>query len=131
MNSLKPSEAKEDLPEVEVREEDQMLINEFGRLNSRLHELQADSAALKEKIEHLDDATTELMMGGDSVRLKLGDAFIDCSEDYATEFCEKRQERLQAQMDAITAEETTILERQKALKKALYGRFGAAINLEE
>ena len=64
-------------------------------------------------------------------RLKLGDAFIDCSEDYATEFCEKRQERLQAQMDAITAEETTILERQKALKKALYGRFGAAINLEE
>mmetsp|Transcript_37743 Transcript_37743/g.102858 ORF Transcript_37743/g.102858 Transcript_37743/m.102858 type:complete len:109 (-) Transcript_37743:1341-1667(-) len=108
-----------------------MLINEFGRLNSRLHELQADSAALKEKIEHLDDATTELMMGGDSVRLKLGDAFIDCSEDYATEFCEKRQERLQAQMDAITAEETTILERQKALKKALYGRFGAAINLEE
>ena len=31
-------------------------------------------------------------MGGDSVRLKLGDSFIDCSEDYATEFCEKRQE---------------------------------------
>ena len=64
-------------------------------------------------------------------RLKLGEAFIDCSEDFATEFCEKRQEKLQAQMDAITSEETRILERQKELKKQLYGRFGAAINLEE
>ena len=41
------------------------------------------------------------------------------------------QEKLQAQMDAITEEEATILERQKELKKSLYGRFGAAINLEE
>ena len=43
------------------------MINEFSRLNARLHEIQQDSKGLKEKLEHLEDATTELMMGGDSV----------------------------------------------------------------
>ena len=59
---------KEDLPDVDVRPEDQAMINEFSRLNARLHEIQQDSKGLKEKLKHLEDATTELMMGGDSVR---------------------------------------------------------------
>ncbi len=53
---------------MDVRPEDQAMINEFSRLNARLHEIQQDSKGLKEKLEHLEDATTELMMGGDSVR---------------------------------------------------------------
>jgi prefoldin subunit 4 len=71
------------------------------------------------------------MMGGDSVRLKMGEAFFDCSEEYATEYCEKRQEKLTAQLDDLTKEEAAILARQTELKAALYGRFGKAINLEE
>lgn len=34
-------------PEVEVRFEDQQHINEFGRLNTRLHEIREDQKQLK------------------------------------------------------------------------------------
>ena len=64
-------------------------------------------------------------------RLKLGEAFLDCSEEYATEYCEKKVSKYTADIESMTAEEGTILARQKELKKLLYGRFGKAINLEE
>ena len=64
-------------------------------------------------------------------RLKLGEAFLDCSEEYATEYCEKKVAKFSGEKDAMKAEEETILARQKELKKLLYGRFGKAINLEE
>merc|ERR1719231_1043297 len=111
MAALTPA-AKEDAPEVNVSFEDQQLINEFGRLNNKLHDVQDDLKTLQEKVEHFDDATTELMMSEGSVRLKLGEGFIDCSEDYATEYCEKHQARLQEQNETLQAEETRILERQ-------------------
>ena len=48
---------------------------------------------LKDVLDKLDDATTELMSGeGDSVMLMLGDGFVVCEEEYATEFCERKQE---------------------------------------
>ena len=47
----------------------------------------------KKNLETIEDASTELMMGGDTVRLKMGEAYFDCSEEYASEFCEKRQVR--------------------------------------
>lgn len=44
-------------------------------------------------LDKLDDATTELMTGdGDAVMLMLGDSFLHCEEDYATEYCERKQE---------------------------------------
>lgn len=44
-------------------------------------------------LDKLDDATTELMTGeGDPVMLMLGDSFMECGEDYATDYCEKKQE---------------------------------------
>eukprot|EP00349_Pseudokeronopsis_sp_Brazil_P002742 CAMPEP_0202964128 /NCGR_PEP_ID=MMETSP1396-20130829/8201_1 /ASSEMBLY_ACC=CAM_ASM_000872 /TAXON_ID= /ORGANISM="Pseudokeronopsis sp., Strain Brazil" /LENGTH=54 /DNA_ID=CAMNT_0049685981 /DNA_START=56 /DNA_END=216 /DNA_ORIENTATION=+ len=46
--------------DVDVRFEDQEKINEFGRLNNRLLEIRADIAQLKQDIEKLDDAATEL-----------------------------------------------------------------------
>eukprot|EP00614_Pseudopedinella_elastica_P006556 CAMPEP_0172588624 /NCGR_PEP_ID=MMETSP1068-20121228/7503_1 /TAXON_ID=35684 /ORGANISM="Pseudopedinella elastica, Strain CCMP716" /LENGTH=125 /DNA_ID=CAMNT_0013384009 /DNA_START=49 /DNA_END=426 /DNA_ORIENTATION=+ len=123
--------SENEMPDVEVRYEDQMNINEFGKLNNRLHEVQSDLKVVKERLETLEDATTELMMGGDTVRLKMGEAFFDCSEEYATEYCERHQTTLGAQLEALTAEEAKILARQKHLKTQLYGRFGKAINLEE
>ena len=38
--------SREDEVDVEVRREDQMRINEFGRLNLRLHELKNDKEAM-------------------------------------------------------------------------------------
>lgn len=44
-------------------------------------------------LDKLDDATTELMTGeGDTVMLMLGDSFMECEEDFATEYCERQQE---------------------------------------
>lgn len=80
----------------------------------------------------MDDAVTELMVGvGGQVRLLLGEAFVETSEDYATEYCERKQEELQAKVEEMSAEKDKIATRQQELKKALYGRFGASINLEE
>ena len=78
---------------VDVRKEDQKLINEFGRLNARAKEIRADRAVLQKQLEELDDATTELAMGeGDDVQLMLGgESFVDVSEDFATEHCEAEQ----------------------------------------
>lgn len=87
--------------------------------------------APQEQLEKLDDAVTELMVGvGGPVRLLLGEAFVEVSEDYATEYCERKQEQLQARVEELGAEKEGIAARQVELKKALYGRFGNSINLE-
>lgn len=47
----------------------------------------------KDLLDKLDDATTELMSGeGEPVMLMLGESFMQCEEDYATEYCERQQE---------------------------------------
>ena len=52
----------------EVRREDQVLINEFGRLNAHARELREERALLQKRLVEVDDATTELAMGdGDDV----------------------------------------------------------------
>ncbi|GMI23487.1 hypothetical protein TrCOL_g1880 [Triparma columacea] len=123
---------KEDEVDVTVRPHDQSNINEFGRLNARLHEATAEKDSMKKKLEHLDDASTELMMGsGGTVSLLLGDAFITVSEEDATEFCEEQVEKLQGVVDTLDEEIGGITDRQVELKKELYGRFGNSINLEE
>eukprot|EP00752_Nemacystus_decipiens_P018188 g16318.t1 len=123
--------AREEEVDVEVRYEDQQKINEFGRLNNRLLEIRDDKSHIKDTLDKLDDATTELMTGeGDSVMLMLGDSFMECEEEYATEYCEKQQEERQSQLDDLMDEEKSILQRQGVLKKELYARFGSSIQLE-
>lgn len=47
-------------------------------------------------------------------RLMLGgEAFIDVSEDFATEYCESTQEKVQAELDECKAAMSKIEERQK------------------
>ncbi|CAN0072255.1 unnamed protein product [Ectocarpus sp. 6 AP-2014] len=123
--------AREEEVDVEVRYEDQQKINEFGRLNTRLLEIRDDKSHIKDILDKLDDATTELMTGeGDSVMLMLGDSFMECEEEFATDYCERQQEKRQSKLDDLVDEEKTILLRQGALKKELYARFGSSIQLE-
>eukprot|EP00568_Trieres_chinensis_P008452 CAMPEP_0183294538 /NCGR_PEP_ID=MMETSP0160_2-20130417/2843_1 /TAXON_ID=2839 ORGANISM="Odontella Sinensis, Strain Grunow 1884" /NCGR_SAMPLE_ID=MMETSP0160_2 /ASSEMBLY_ACC=CAM_ASM_000250 /LENGTH=135 /DNA_ID=CAMNT_0025455883 /DNA_START=105 /DNA_END=515 /DNA_ORIENTATION=- len=118
--------------DAEVRRVDQENINTFGRLNARLYEVRASRDDLKKKLEQIDDASTELMMGsGDSVLLLLGDAFFECTEEEATEHCEAEADRLQGTVDELEEEESAILEEQGTLKRVLYARFGQSINLED
>ncbi|CAM9730388.1 unnamed protein product [Ectocarpus sp. 8 AP-2014] len=123
--------AREEEVDVEVRYEDQQKINEFGRLNTRLLEIRDDKSHIKDILDKLDDATTELMTGeGDSVMLMLGDSFMECEEEFATDYCEQQQEKRQSKLDDLVDEEKTILLRQGVLKKELYTRFGSSIQLE-
>mmetsp|Transcript_19052 Transcript_19052/g.29794 ORF Transcript_19052/g.29794 Transcript_19052/m.29794 type:complete len:134 (-) Transcript_19052:241-642(-) len=123
--------SKEEENDNEVRREDQDAINEFGRLNARLDEVKRQVDNLKKTLEKIDDASTELMMGdGDNVMLRLGGAMFEATEEEATEYCEAEVERQQEILDKLSEEEAGIVERQEALKKVLYGRFGKSINLE-
>ena len=123
---------REEEVDTEVTPHDQNNINEFGRLNARLHEVKGEHEGYKKRLEKLDDACTELMMGGgDDVHLLLGDAFIVATEDDATKYCEEQVEDLQVVVDGLEEEQGEIKGRQKELKVALYGRFGSSINLEE
>lgn len=86
----------------------------------------------KKLLEGIDDASTELMMGmGDNVSLMLGEAFLEVSEDAATEHCEAEVEKHQQKIEVLEQEEVAILEKQAELKKILYARFGKSIQLEE
>lgn len=117
--------------DVEVRLADQEKINEFGRLNNRLLELRADIKQIKQDSEKLEDASTELMMAeGGRIMLLIGEAFVEVSEDYANEYCEKKQGMIAKRVDEFSAEESDIVKRCEALKKELYARFGDSINLE-
>ncbi|KAL7449276.1 hypothetical protein ACHAWC_001351 [Mediolabrus comicus] len=123
--------SKEEENDAEVRREDQDAINEFGRLNARLDEVKRQIESMKKTMEKIDDASTELMMGsGDNVMLRLGGAMFETTEEEATEYCEAEIERQQEMIDKLVEEESGIIERQEALKKILYGRFGKSINLE-
>ena len=79
--------------DVDVCLVDQEQINEFGRLNNRLLEIRAEINQSVIDNEKLDDASAELMMatsGGDStVMILIGEAFIESSEESATE-CKSR-----------------------------------------
>jgi len=88
---------------------------------------------LQKKLVLLDDASTELMMGGgdDTVLLELGEAWVETTEDEATESCETQVEDMQSRVDKLNQEEEDIAKEQATLKEILYGRFGKSINLEE
>lgn len=72
-----------------------------------------------------------MMAEGDKVMLLIGESFFETSEDQATEYCEAEVERMQAIIETVGEEESGIVEQQAELKKALYGRFGKSIQLEE
>lgn len=62
-------------------------------LNRPIDARRAYAHEVQNVLDKLDDATTELMSGeGDSVMLMLGDGFMECEEEYATNFCERKQE---------------------------------------
>uniref|UniRef100_K3XB13 Prefoldin subunit 4 n=1 Tax=Globisporangium ultimum (strain ATCC 200006 / CBS 805.95 / DAOM BR144) TaxID=431595 RepID=K3XB13_GLOUD len=118
--------------EADVRKEDQIRINEFGRNNAALHEIREQKKSLQDKLDTLDDANTELMMGeGDNVELFIGESFVEASEEFAQEYIEKVVEETNKQIQKLSAEQSKLEARQAVLKKMLYSRFGQSINLED
>jgi prefoldin subunit 4 len=141
------------VPHTEVRRTDQEQINNFARLNARLHEVRDLLQHYQEHILKLEDASTELMMmdnneddkpeasilimrGSDASNAGIASnndvsCFWEVNEDEAVQYCEQQIDAIQALISNLTEEQKDILQQQEGLKKILYGRFGAAINLEE
>jgi prefoldin subunit 4 len=58
-----------------------------------LLEIKADQKQIAEDIQKLDDASTDIMLAVDGkVMLLIGEAFVESTEEAATEYCEKKQQ---------------------------------------
>ncbi|KAH9979003.1 Prefoldin subunit 4 [Lactifluus volemus] len=117
----------------EVTWEDQQRINTFSKLNTRVRSLAEKMGTLKQDKEALDDLATELELADEDqpVLYKVGEAFLHLPHHRAL----KRLESDQAQVDDEIAKLSKVVDQcehdMKALKVALYARFGSAINLDE
>ncbi|KAG5626368.1 hypothetical protein R3W88_002758 [Solanum pinnatisectum] len=118
--------------EVEVTWEDQQNINKFGRLNNRLHELNDEIKAAKEKCENLEDASNELILTDEEiVRFQIGEVFAHVPKDEVESRIEKLQEETSKNLEKLEEEKESIVAQMAELKKILYGKFKDSINLEE
>jgi len=76
--------------QVEVTLEDQENINTFSKLNSSLHEIDAQIAAKKRMVEDLEEAGNEVMlMDDDTVPFVVGECFVHLPRDSAEEKLEQ------------------------------------------
>ena len=62
---MSTTRARQPEDDVEVRWEDQQKINTFGRLNTRMHELEDELKEKSSKSELLDDAANEMILADD------------------------------------------------------------------
>jgi len=56
---------QEEEVDVEVTWEDQQMINSFGRLNAKIHELADEYNAKKEELANVEDASADLFLQDD------------------------------------------------------------------
>ena len=122
-----------DEDDVGVRLEDQQRINQFGRLNTRLHDLEDDLKQMNSKHELLDDAQNELILADDDepIHYAFGECYYEVSKDQAEELLETQKEKIAEEMAKLEEELNSTKSTLADLKAALYGRFGKNINLEE
>jgi len=127
------AEQPDDDDDVQVRLEDQSHINQFGRLNNRLHDLEDDLKAKSSEHELLDDAANEIILADDEdpVRFAFGECYYEVTKDQAEELLETKKEKIAGEMAALEEELGTVRGTLADLKAKLYGRFGKNINLEE
>ncbi|KAJ2741683.1 hypothetical protein GGI20_005018 [Coemansia sp. BCRC 34301] len=124
---------REEERDVEVTWEDQQRINQFSRLNIRLENLEDEYKGQKTEKEYLDDLATEieLLDEEEPVPYKIGDTFILMSLESAQSRLEKDKEKIDLRVDELDSQISAIASEMDELKRALYAKFGRAINLEK
>ncbi|ORX46276.1 putative GIM3-Gim complex component [Hesseltinella vesiculosa] len=134
MSSIRMLEKKEE-PEadVEVKWADQQQINNFSKLNNQLDQSMELYEKLKQEKEYLDDVQMELELADEDepIRYKVGDAFVHVPVAEALERVEKEAAALGLKLEDIESDISSTQEKMSDLKKALYAKFGNAINLEK
>ncbi|KAI0302680.1 hypothetical protein BC826DRAFT_427402 [Russula brevipes] len=137
----------------EVTWEDQQRINTFSKLNTRVRSLAekmdnlkvsirdwefarailTSNSLLQQEKEALDDLAMELELADEDqpVLYKVGEAFLQLPHPRAMKRLESDQAQVDGEIDNLTGVVDECERDMKALKVALYARFGSAINLDE
>ncbi|KAJ2712676.1 hypothetical protein H4R19_002636 [Coemansia spiralis] len=113
--------------------EDQQRINGFSKLNARYERLDDEYKRQKEEDEYLDDLVMdmELLDDDEPVLYKIGDVFIKMTLEDAQARVQEDKSRISQRVGDLDSELGTIQAKMDDLKKALYAKFGQAINLEK
>ncbi|KAJ2444601.1 hypothetical protein GGF42_006258 [Coemansia sp. RSA 2424] len=124
---------REEERDVEVTWEDQQRINQFSRLNIRLENLEDEYKGQKTEKEYLDDLATEIELIDEEelVPYKIGDAFIMMPLERAQTRLEQDKGAIDLRVDELDTQISAISSEMDELKRALYAKFGQAINLEK
>ncbi|KAG5500151.1 hypothetical protein JIQ42_04486 [Leishmania sp. Namibia] len=120
---------KNDVP-VDVTWEDQRNICIFSRLHRRVQTLNRRLRLLRDDIEKLDDASTEVMIC-DDVKYVFGEAFVDVECDQAVDLLDAEKRRMESEKEEVEAELKDLDAALRELKAQLYAKFGSQIYLEE
>ncbi|RKF64345.1 Prefoldin subunit 4 [Erysiphe neolycopersici] len=118
--------------EVEVRREDQDMINKFSRLHQKEILLDEElNLKLKEK-EELEDVSNELELADedDIIPYKIGDCFVSLPLPEVQELLEASTSRITYEVNGLEEKISSIKGEMSDLKVHLYARFGPSINLE-
>ncbi|EGG15046.1 prefoldin beta-like domain containing protein [Cavenderia fasciculata] len=124
---------KHDEIDLEVSHADQKMINTFGRLNNRKHELLRQKKFKQEDLEKATDAQDDVFLADDETKFKymMGEAYIETEKSETEELIEKYMAQLEEDIKKIDEEIEDIAEVHKELKVHLYAKFKTSINLEE
>eukprot|EP01113_Clastostelium_recurvatum_P017357 TRINITY_DN2034_c0_g1_i1.p1 TRINITY_DN2034_c0_g1~~TRINITY_DN2034_c0_g1_i1.p1 ORF type:complete len:131 (-),score=33.43 TRINITY_DN2034_c0_g1_i1:50-442(-) len=121
--------------EVDVTWEDQKMINMFGRLTARRHELEAERRVKTEELTNIEDASNEIILLDDdqvgNVKFSIGEAYVDLSKADTEERLNGLEERIKADIARIEKDVAAIQLTLGELKIKLYAKFSNSINLEE
>ncbi|KAM9998867.1 hypothetical protein ACTFIZ_002447 [Dictyostelium cf. discoideum] len=126
-------EKADEVLETEVCAADQKMINLFGRLNNRKHELMREKKAKQEDLEKATDSQDDLFIADDDSKFKysMGEAFLEVNKEDAESMIEKYINKLEEDIKKIDSDINDINEKHKELKVILYAKFKNSINLEE
>jgi len=123
---------KDATDEVAVDWQDQQRINEFGRLNVRLGEVEEAMKKLTRELASLNDAEQEIemLLDDDACKIRIGEVYVNVSNDDAETFITEEKEEKTTDMTKHEAEVSGIKSKMGVLRVALKAKFGDAINLD-
>ncbi|KAI0320843.1 Prefoldin subunit-domain-containing protein [Amylostereum chailletii] len=117
----------------QVSWDDQQRINTFSKLNARIRSIMERVEVLKQEKEALDDLSLELELADEDelVLYRVGEAFLHMRHTQATRRLSKDQAAVDTEISQLGTRADECETEMKALKVALYAKFGNAINLDE
>lgn len=120
--------------EIAVTWSDQQNINLFSRLNLKLQNLLDELKLKQSDLANTKDALNDIenLLDDDvgTCKIKIGDVYVDVTNEDAEQFANKYKYNLQLEVDNLNHKSDEIKQTMNELKNKLYKKFGNQINLE-